>query len=121
MGQPTRQTGSGGDILEGHDFLTIDMERPLQNEASDYGRFAEKVIRRRLEAAGIEKSPKDFFPVHPRLAAGLKRAAESVRSKAREEMPDAGRSGLATTCIDKPGRVYPNAKPARQSSIVLWL
>ncbi len=89
VGRPTRETGAGGDILEGHDFLTIDMERPLQNEASDFGRFAEKVIRRRLEAVGIERNPDEFFPVHPRLAASLAKAADTVRARATGEMPGA--------------------------------
>lgn len=94
VGKPPRKTGSGGDILEGHDFLTIDMERPLQNAASDFGKFADKVIRRRLESVGISRSPEEFFPVHPRLAEQLAKASDAVRSRAREEMPDAERKRI---------------------------
>ena len=89
VGQPTRKTGSGGDILEGHDFLTIDMERPIHNEASDYGKFAEKVVARRLEGVGIENPPSEFFPVHPRLEERLDAAGEVVRSRAKANMPGA--------------------------------
>ncbi|MDE0105243.1 MAG: hypothetical protein OXN89_22940 [Bryobacterales bacterium] len=90
VGLPARKTGTGGDILEGHDFLTIDMERPFHNEGSDFGKFAARVVRRRLESVGVSKSPEEFFSVHPRLASGLRAAAESIRSRAMKEMPNAG-------------------------------
>ena len=61
VGQPSKATASGGDILEGHDFLTIDMERPLHNESSDFGRFSAKVVSRRLQRVGIDSSPNEFF------------------------------------------------------------
>ena len=88
MPRPTRTTGSGGDILEGHDFLTIDMERPIHNEMSDYGRFAEKVVARRLERVGISVTPAEFFPAHPSLTAGVEEAGRIVRARAVESMPD---------------------------------
>ena len=86
VGQASRTTGSGGDILEGHDFVPIDMERPIHNEASDFGKFAEKVVARRLERVGILKSPSEFFPVHPNLAMDLEAAGEIVRARAEQEL-----------------------------------
>ena len=88
VAQLSRTTASGGDILEGHDFLTIDMERPIHNEASDYGRFAEKVVSRRLERVGISATPTEFFPVHPKLAKDVEEAASRVRARVVEATPD---------------------------------
>ena len=88
VGQPSKATASGGDILEGHDFLTIDMERPIHNESSDFGRFAAKVVSRRLQRAGIDRSPSEFFPVHEGLKIELERASKRVRAEAAKTISE---------------------------------
>ena len=82
VGRPERSTGAGGAILEGHDFVTIDMEYPLHSGRSEFGRFATKVVRRRLERVGITCHPEQFVPVHERLENDLSNATEVVRRRA---------------------------------------
>jgi hypothetical protein len=56
------RTAFGGTILEGHDYITIDLEQPFQNKDSDFGKFARDVVSKRLKNAGIHLSCDDFFP-----------------------------------------------------------
>ena len=56
------RTAFGGTILEGHDYITVDLEQPFQNKESGYGKFARDVIQKRLDNVGIKASPDDFFP-----------------------------------------------------------
>lgn len=53
-------------ILEGHDYITLDMEQPFQNATSDFGRFAREVVSKRLAKAGFNVDDKQsvdvFFP-----------------------------------------------------------
>ena len=81
IGRQPMTTAGGGDILEGHDYMTINMEHPIHHAKSEFGRFAEKVVKRRLEGAGIATSPKEFFPQHERLRLDLQAAAERVRRR----------------------------------------
>jgi hypothetical protein len=81
---PSRITASGGSILEGHDFTVVDMEKPLQNEQSDFGQLAARIVSRRLKRIGYEGSPEDFFPVHPAVERDLSRAKEVARKEALE-------------------------------------
>ena len=87
VGRPERVTGAGGAIVEGHDYITIDMEYPLHSGRSEFGRFAERVVRRRLERVGITCHPDEFFPVHGSLQDDLRRAGEAVRSRAETLFP----------------------------------
>jgi hypothetical protein len=82
VGQPAKITASGGTILEGHDYFTIDMEEPIHNEESDFGRLAEKIVTRRLELAGISRTPEQFFPIDASLRDDLAAAEKRVRAKA---------------------------------------
>ena len=95
VGQPNKATASGGDILEGHDFLTIDMERPIHNESSDYGRFAAKVVSRRLQRVGVDSTPEDCFPVHEGLKRELEEAGERVRAKVARTLSDGRPKAMA--------------------------
>ena len=63
-------TASGSPILEGHDFLKIDMEKPYQNKFSDFGQWAKDIVIRRLEKIGVENyAPEKFFPLNAAVAA----------------------------------------------------
>lgn len=77
-------TSSGAVILEGHDYLTVDLQRPIQNKDSEFGRFARNVVEKRLKNAGIKISAEDFFPVDPKLAKKLEQARKITENFAIE-------------------------------------
>lgn len=56
------RTAFGGTILEGHDYITVDLEKPYQSKVSGFGKFARDVVEKRLKNAGIDLSPDEFFP-----------------------------------------------------------
>ena len=85
--RPTLLTSTGGFILAGHDFTVVDMEKPVQNEQSEFGRLAKRIVGRRLERIGWEKTPDEFFPVHESVKQGLAEAMEAARVEAREKYP----------------------------------
>ena len=81
----TRRTASGGSILEGHDYTTIDLERPLHNRNTGFYRLASKIISRRLADVGIEKAPEQFFPVNPAMQADLENAKKEAKAIAEDK------------------------------------
>ncbi|MDZ4850385.1 MAG: hypothetical protein SGI77_13955 [Pirellulaceae bacterium] len=82
IGQLHFKTTSGGMILEGHDFVQIDLEQPFHNEESNFGKLAYRLVSRRLEEAGIAKSPEDFFPVNETFEKELAQCRITVRQRA---------------------------------------
>ena len=86
--RPTLLTSTGGVILEGHDFTVVDMEKPVQNEQSEFGRLARRIVARRLERIGCHKTPDDFFQVHESMARGLADAREVARAEAMKKYPN---------------------------------
>lgn len=94
--RPTLLTSTGGFILEGHDFTVVDMEKPVQNEQSEFGRLAARIVGRRLERIGCTKGPDEFFPVHESVKKGLAEAKEAARAEALEKYP----GGTATQISD---------------------
>ena len=75
-------TAFGGAVLEGHDFVTVDLQRPVQNKDSEFGQFARNVIAKRLANSGINKSPDDFFPVSEAFAKRLEQARKQTEAAA---------------------------------------
>lgn len=73
-------TLSGGIILEGHDFVRIDLTKGLFNKNSEFSQFAKDVIQRRLEIAGIRASVDEFLP----MSESFKYDLEKGRKQARE-------------------------------------
>ena len=86
--RPPLFTATGGSILEGHDYTVVDMEKPEQNKQSEFGRLAERIVAKRLERLGCEKTPDEFFPVHESVEAGLATAREKAREEAAEKYPE---------------------------------
>ena len=86
--RPSLITSTGGSVLEGHDFTVVDMEKPLQNEQSDFGRLASRIVARRLERIGLSKSPDEFFPIHESVERGLADAREAAEAEARKKLPN---------------------------------
>ena len=88
VGQPHFKTSTGGTILEGHDFVQIDFEQPYQNEESNFGKLAGKLVSRRLKEVGIDSSPDEFFPVNTTFEKELQHCRAQVRERARLLFPD---------------------------------
>jgi len=84
LGRQKLHTAAGGSILEGHDYLRLDMVQAFHNEISDFGRHAQKVVARRLERVGMLSSPDEFFPISEQLKADLADAEASVRNEAEK-------------------------------------
>jgi hypothetical protein len=90
---PHKKTSSGGSILEGHDYIKIEMEQPYQNKTSEFAKLANKIIEKRLTAIGISKTPEDFFPVNKAFLKVLEEAKEAAKREYELKKPDSsGRS-----------------------------
>jgi hypothetical protein len=76
------RTAFGGTILEGHDYITIDLEQSYQNRKSDFGQFARDVVSKRLKNVGIEITPDDFFPESNSFREDMKVYDQSTRLEA---------------------------------------
>lgn len=100
--RPTLLTSTGGFILEGHDFTVVDMEKPVQNEQSEFGRLATRIVGRRLERIGCTKAPNAFFPVHESVKKGFAEAREAARLEAEKKYP----GGSATQISDYVYKYY---------------
>ena len=81
-------TVSGGTILEGHDFLVVDLQKPFQSPGSDFGKMAREVIERRLRVLGLNSSAEDFFPPSAEFEADMAYYRESVQREAEIAYPD---------------------------------
>ena len=93
--RPPLITSTGGFILEGHDFTVVDMEKPVQNEQSEFGRLAEQIVGRRLERIGCARTPEQFFPVHASVAKGLEEARQVAHAEALEKYPDGSKTQIS--------------------------
>ena len=59
----------------------------MQNEQSEFGRLAKRIVGRRLERIGCKKTPDEFFPVHESVKQGLADAKEAARAEALKKYP----------------------------------
>lgn len=85
IGRPLRITSTEGIILEGHDFLTVDMEQELQNKESTFSKWAKEIVTKRLENVGISIDPMDFFPANKEQAMQLEEYKEKARKVAKNK------------------------------------
>lgn len=76
------QTHSGATILEGHDFISIDMEKPYQRSTSPFGMFAKRIIEQRLEKIGVTTEVESFFPTSPDFVSDLEKTTNQAREEA---------------------------------------
>jgi len=86
--QPALVTRNGGGILDGHDYIQVDMEQPYQNKDSDFAQFARSIVARRLDKIGLKIAPEDFFPEHPAVAKEVEGYKVTLRQHAESEHPD---------------------------------
>ncbi|PVD54095.1 hypothetical protein DC498_01515 [Terrimonas sp.] len=78
-------TATGSSIIEGHDFLKIDMEKPYQNKFSDFGLWAKDIVKRRLEKFGANNTDVyTFFPINPKVESDFISAEQVIRKRAEE-------------------------------------
>ena len=82
------KTTTGGTILEGHDFVQIDLEQPYHNEESNFGKLAQKLIAKRLDEAQIQNTPEGFFPVDQTFEQELEECRSTVRARAQNLYPN---------------------------------
>lgn len=88
IGRPLRTTSTEGIILEGHDFLTVDMEQELQNSESIFSKWANDIVAKRLIKANINVEPKDFFPANEDQVKQLEKYKEKARKIAEAKYGD---------------------------------
>lgn len=86
--KPSYITSTGGVILEGHDFVKIDLTKRLFNKTSEFSQFAKDVIAKRLLLAGIETSVDEFIPESESFRKGLDEGRESARILAEAKFPN---------------------------------
>jgi hypothetical protein len=82
------RTASGGAILEGHDFLTIDLQRPFQSPGSDFGRLAKDVVERRLSKIDIHVPAELFFPPSSDFQSSLEICRQATQEEADAKYPN---------------------------------
>jgi len=99
------RTLSGGTLLEGHDFLMVDLQKPFQNAHSDFGKMAKGIIGRRLALIGLNVSVEKFFPASTEFEAEIQRCRAATEQEARTLYPDERESKKRTDHIYKYGRV----------------
>lgn len=79
------RTAFGGTILEGHDYIAIDLEQPFQNKDSSFGKFAREVVAKRLKKLNIELSVDEYFPESPSFRKEMEEYEKSTRAEAVEK------------------------------------
>lgn len=86
--KPFYITSNGGVILEGHDFVKIDLTKKLYNKDSEFSLFAKDVINKRLKIAGIDSTIDEFFPVNESFNENLKSGREKAYELANLKFPN---------------------------------
>jgi hypothetical protein len=113
---PNFQTSTGGTILEGHDFVSVDMLAPYQNKDSEFGKLAEKIVTQRLRKYGINKSAAEFFPISQSLKDGIDKARDKVRLDAIKKY-DGGKGTQIIDHVAKYTRAeYFRSRPAQANT-----
>jgi hypothetical protein len=85
---PSNVTSIGGVILEGHDFIKIDLTKRLFNKASEFSKFAKDVIAKRLVMVNITSSVDEFLPVSDAFKNGLLEAKVKAKKLAHIKYPE---------------------------------
>jgi hypothetical protein len=82
-------TSIGGTILEGHDYLEIDMVQPFQNRDAAFSKKTKKIIERRINKI-INKgiTADNFFPPNHQFEEDIEESNKKVREEAFLEHPE---------------------------------
>jgi hypothetical protein len=89
-----KKTSSGGSIIEGHDYITINLEQPFQNESSQFGQLARHIIEKRLSNIGINTPPENFFEEDLDFKKDIETCRQEVAKKFKEEHPTADKKQI---------------------------
>jgi hypothetical protein len=99
-------TIAGGELLERHDFIRVNMEQDFQSTDAAFHVLAKDIIERRLQKAGITKSAEDFFPINQGMASDLKSAEEKARNDAKIRFEGGGTPKQIRDFVYKYSRAY---------------
>ena len=88
VGTRTKVPASGGAILEGHDYTTIDLEAPYLNSGSNFYGLASRLIKKRLERIGVSAKSEDFFPQNASMSVQLQKFEEMARKEGARRYDD---------------------------------
>lgn len=88
VGRPSLITSTGGSILEGHDFITIDMEKAYQNEKTSFYHLSTLIVEQRLKKAGINVKATDFFPINAEFEKQLEKYHQIALKDAQKKYGD---------------------------------
>lgn len=80
-------TSSGGVILEGHDFVRIDLTKSINSKDTDFAKFAKEVINNRLKIAGINSTVEEFLPISKSFEEKLNKGKDLAHARALEKFP----------------------------------
>ncbi len=108
-----RRTATNGSIIEGHDYIGVDLEQPFQNENSKFGQLAKNIISRRLKNVGIDIPPEVFFEESSDFRAQVKNCEETARSEFLSKNPDATAKQLADYVYKQGRAIYFRTRPAK--------
>jgi DNA polymerase III delta prime subunit len=86
--KPIYITSTGGIILEGHDFVRIDLTKGLFNKNSEFSQFAKDVIQKRLDIANIKTTVDDFLPISDTFKDDLEKGKQKARELAEKKYPN---------------------------------
>lgn len=82
-----RKTSSGGNILEGHDYLSIEMGKSMYGKNTEFYDFAKDIIEKRIIKIGLENiTAEEFFPTNETFLDKM----EECKNLAREEAESNG-------------------------------
>lgn len=101
--EPEYKTLSGGSLLEGHDFILIDLEKPFQNPFSPFGKLAKDIIKKRLNIIGVDVEPDEYFSINKKFKSGLDKSKIEAEKKANLKFKN-GTSKQISDYVYKYGR-----------------
>ncbi|HEY2170540.1 MAG TPA: hypothetical protein VGJ30_13000 [Candidatus Angelobacter sp.] len=111
------RTASRGVILEGHDFLSIDLQKPFQNPLSDFGKLAKDVIERRLKNISVATTSEEFFPASDEFRKDLDRCRDEIQKEAAIRYPSEADAKKRKDYIYKYSRVKYFRERARRANL----
>lgn len=114
------RTASGGSILEGHDFLTIDLQKPFQSAGSTFGKLARDIVERRLRLIGVQKSADEFFPESTDFADKIEECRVQAAREAEKIYPKESDSKKRRDFVYKYARVRYFRERAAQANLPIY-
>lgn len=85
--RPDKTTNVNGSILEGHDYISIDMEEPWRSMNQNYKKLAQMILEKRIEKIAPNTSLDQFFPQHAKTKKHLEIARAEEEKEARIKFP----------------------------------